>query len=42
MKFVQLSKTEFQNDVHLVGVKDNVGTVIAACLLTEAQALIAG
>ncbi|WP_100495228.1 endopeptidase Ale-1 resistance FemAB family serine transferase Epr [Staphylococcus epidermidis] len=63
MKFVQLSKTEFQNfvnshfshytqsnqhfdyrnkfqnDVHLVGVKDNVGTVIAACLLTEAQAL---
>ncbi|MDU9352991.1 endopeptidase Ale-1 resistance FemAB family serine transferase Epr [Staphylococcus warneri] len=32
-------RNKFQNDVHLVGVKDNEGTVIAACLLTEAQAL---
>ncbi|RIL71465.1 peptidoglycan bridge formation glycyltransferase FemA/FemB family protein, partial [Staphylococcus devriesei] len=32
-------RNEFQQDVHLVGVKNNKNKVIAACLLTEAQAL---
>ncbi|EKU50108.1 aminoacyltransferase [Staphylococcus massiliensis] len=32
-------RRKYQNDVHLVGVKDDDGNVLAACLLTEAPAL---
>ncbi|HEC2169346.1 TPA: aminoacyltransferase [Staphylococcus delphini] len=32
-------KKQHQNDVHIVGVKNNQGDVIAACLLTEARSL---
>lgn len=32
-------QNEHQNNVHLVGVKNETGDVLAACLLTEARCL---